>query len=76
MGAKSQEFLINMGEVTRSTEAGLGGRGMNLSACKPASESCGKEHHLKSLFLLIAEICVTEIQPFFFNPAVFLLVQN
>lgn len=62
---------------------------MNLSVLrllftKSASECCGKETSFKrSLFLLLAEIGVTEIQPcfvfccFFFNsPDVFLFVQS
>lgn len=77
--AKSQKSLIDMEEVTES--AGKGKK-MNLfpNYFLPNLPlgAVEKEHHFKSLFLLLAEICVTEIQPcvFFYPPAVFLFIQN
>ena len=62
--AKSQKSLIDMEEVTES--AGKGKK-MNLfpNYFLPNLPlgAVEKEHHFKSLFLLLAEICVTEIRP-------------
>ena len=77
--AKPQKSLIDMEEVTESAEKG---KKMNLFSnyflLNLLLGAVEKEHHFKSLFLLLAEICVTEIQPcvFFNPPAVFLFIQN
>lgn len=53
-----------MEEVTESAEKG---KKMNLFSnyflLNLLLGAVEKEHHFKSLFLLLAEICVTEIQP-------------
>jgi hypothetical protein len=51
-----------------SKEQGLGERGMNPPVFKSLLTNLPlgvveKDHPLKSLFFLLAEICVTEIQP-------------
>lgn len=81
---KLLESLINMEEVTRSRESKAGRKtgeevGMNLFANyflpNLPLRAVEKEHDLKSLFLLLAEICGTEIQSFYPH-AVFLFVQK
>lgn len=69
-----------MGDPVTSTEAEQGSTGLGKG--RLCLGTVQKETSLKGLFLLLAEVYVTEIQLWFFififfkSPAVFLLVQN